>query len=177
MKKAILYLLLANLFTACAMFNKKTETKTTETMAAVINNPCPEQGNCTAERLKDKALVLTESEDGREVYVELIDQKGSYVIHYRYEKTASGKYQDDFHTEELFFQIPAETFKKEYKDADLQNVFMVFGRQCYCKGFAGNFRVTQGDLQIDHSAQETQVHVRFKAVVPQLFEELNFKVR
>jgi len=165
-------LISALLLTSCGLI-KKTSATTSNTS---IETSCPEKGTCTVVRFKDKALVVTENEN-QNIGYEMVDKKGSYVIQYTYEKQSSGKYQDDFHTERVLFQLEGASLKKEWKAADLQQVTLLFERYCYCKGSAGVFKITEGTLSVQHSAKETAVCLQFKAPVPQLFENLKFKAQ
>src|SRR5690606_27182563 len=65
------------------------------------------------------------------------------LVEYSFDRNkAEGNHADDFYKEELFMEIPVEAFKKQYKDAELDQVKLVYGKHCYCKGEAGYFKIT-----------------------------------
>lgn len=140
-----------------------------------IQSQCPENGICTATREVGKGLG--EDKYSTETYPKIVDNQETILIQYEFDrKKAEGNYADDFHKEEIFIEIPAKTFKKEYKNEQLQDVKLMFGRHCYCKGSAGYFKITEGTLKIDNSENKTKVKLNFKAPVPQLFENVEFTV-
>jgi len=140
-----------------------------------IKSDCPENGTCTATREKGKGLG--EDKNKELVYPKIVENQETILIQYEYNrKKADGNYADDFHKEEIFIEIPAKTFKKEYKNEQLQDVKLIFGRHCYCKGSAGYFKITEGTLKIDNSENKTKVKLTFKAPVTQLFDNIEFTV-
>lgn len=140
-----------------------------------IKTDCPENGTCTATRDVGKGLGKDAYSD--KVYPKIVENSETILIQYEFDrKKAEGDYADDFHKEEIYIEIPAKTFKKEYKNEELQEVELMFGRHCYCKGSAGYFNITEGTLKIDNSEKQTKVKLTFKAPVPQLFENVEFTV-
>jgi len=140
-----------------------------------IKSDCPENGTCTATREIGKSLGEDKYSD--ELYPKIIDNPETILIHYEFDrKKADENYADDFHKEEIFIQIPTNTFKKEYNNEQLQDVKLMFGRHCYCKGSAGYFKITEGTLKIDNSENKTKVKLTFKAPVTQLIDNIEFTV-
>lgn len=136
---------------------------------------CPENGTCTATRELGKGLGKDAYSD--KVYPKIVESSDTILIHYEFDrKKSDGNYADDFHKEEVFLEIPAKAFKKEYNNEELQDVKLIFGRHCYCKGSAGYFKITEGNLKIDNSENKTKVKLTFKAPVPQLFQSIDFIV-
>lgn len=141
----------------------------------VMKSECPENGTCTATR--DLGKGLNEISADEVVYPQIINNQETILIQYEYNrKKSEGNYADDFHKEELFLAIPAKAFKKEYKNEQLQEVKLIYGRHCYCKGSAGYFKITEGNLKIDNSENKTKVKLTFKAPVEQLIQSVDFIV-
>ena len=69
-----------------------------------------------------------------------------------------------------------KAFKKEYKDTELEQVKLVYGKHCYCKGEAGYYKIAQGILKIDQSDKHTKVKLTFKAPSTSLIENVEFIV-
>ncbi len=74
------------------------------------------------------------------------------------------------------WKFPKKAFKKEYKDTELEQVKLVYGKHCYCKGEAGYYKITQGILKIDQSDKHTKVKLTFKAPSTSLIENVEFIV-
>nr|WP_297309471.1 hypothetical protein [uncultured Flavobacterium sp.] len=141
----------------------------------VMKSECPENGTCTATR--DLGKGLKEITSDNTIYPQIVENNETILIQYEYNrKKSEGNYADDFHKEELFLAIPAKAFKKEYKNEQLQEVKLIYGRHCYCKGSAGYFKISEGTLKIDNSEEKTKVKLTFKAPVEQLISTVDFIV-
>ena len=134
----------------------------------------PENGKVTATREFEKGLNL---KGFNELYPQDVFSPETVVIKYEFEKNkAESNYADDFYKEELFFEIPAKAFKKTYTEGELEQVKLVYGKHCYCKGEAGYYAITNGTLKVDHSDKQTKVKLQFKAPVTSLIENVEFTV-
>lgn len=141
---------------------------------ATIASVCPENGTCTATREFEKGLNL---QGFQELYPQDIFNPETILVKYEFErKRAEDLYADDFYKEEIFMEIPVKAFKKQYKDTELEQVKLVYGKHCYCKGEAGYYKITQGTLKIDHSDKQTKIKLTFKAPVSSLIETVDFTV-
>lgn len=141
----------------------------------IMKSECPANGTCTATR--DVGKGLKEIQTDNQIYPQIVDDAETILIQYEYNrKKSENNYADDFHKEELFLAIPAKTFKKEYKNEQLQEVQLIYGRHCYCKGSAGYFKITEGTLKIENSENKTKVKLTFKAPVEQLIQSVDFIV-
>ena len=134
----------------------------------------PENGKVTATREFEKGLNLN---GFNELYPQTHFDPEKILVEYSFDRNKSEKpVADDFYKEELFLEIPAKAFKKQYKDAELEEVKLVYGKHCYCKGEAGYYKITQGTLKIDHSDKQTKVKLSFKAPTTSLIENVEFVV-
>lgn len=139
-----------------------------------IASSCPENGTCTATRELEKGLNLKGFE---ELYPQDVFNPETILLKYEFERKKSEDiYADDFYKEEIFMEIPLKAFKKEFKGADLEQVKLIYGKHCYCKGEAGYYKITQGTLKIDHSDKQTKVKLSFKVPVTSLIENIAFTV-
>lgn len=134
----------------------------------------PENGKTTATRSFNKALNLNSYE---QLFPKAIYNPETVLVSYSYDRNKSAEnVADDFYKEELFLEIPSKAFKNEYKDSELEQVKLVYGKHCYCKGEAGYFKINQGSLKINHSEKETKVKLTFKAPSSSLIENVEFTV-
>lgn len=63
------------------------------------------------------------------------------------EKGASGTADGDY-TETVHLMIPNDSNSLKLKDQNLQQLKMVFGKFCFCRGEAGYYKVTNGSVSI-----------------------------
>ena len=67
-------------------------------------SPCPSDGVCTTEILKNKSLVIKTDEFGS-TYTQTIDSETTSVIVYQYNRIVKGDLQDAGYREEIIFEI------------------------------------------------------------------------
>lgn len=154
MKKYILLPIIGLIASCCS-------TKTSQTMAnkskkAKIESSCPEQGICSFEILQNKSMNVKTDGTGK-TYYELEENPDKVVFLYKYQKKIEDKtLQDAGYSEEIVFEMNKDYTDFSFSDKGIQSTKMLFGVFCYCKGKAGNYKVSKGnlikkgsDLQID----------------------------
>lgn len=151
-------LLLVN---ACKTTNTNTVSDgTTNTDQMEISTSCPENGECSATIQKGKTLVVKEDGTGA-LYPEITSGDNIVVVYSFSQKGPEGTADGDY-SETIHFEIPASTTKFTKSDASLQDVQLLYGKQCYCKGEAGFYKVKSGTLQVTKKENEVQFMLRFK---------------
>lgn len=136
-------------------------TKTSQATAnnskkAKIESSCLEEGTCSFEILQNKSMNVKTDDIGK-TYYELEENPDKVVFLYKYQKKIADKtLQDAGYTEEIVFEMNKDYTDFSFSDKGIQSTKMLFGVFCYCKGKAGNYKVTKGslikkgsDLQID----------------------------
>jgi len=94
--------------------------------------PCPAEGTCTIEVLKNESLIIKTDDIGK-LYYETEGKAGKQVIKYNYTKTTDPALQDAGYSEEIVLETDADfTFSDKSK--------ILFGVYCYCKGKAGYYK-------------------------------------
>jgi hypothetical protein len=139
------------------------QTKTT------IESPCPENGVCTIQIQKGKSMVVKTDAFGS-IYYTLEEDATKSVIVYEYKRNVEKGLQDGQHREEIVFEINNSDTKLSLNDGFLQSTKMLFGRHCFCKGQAGYYKVTEGNLNLENNKGTITVDLDFKVTkVPQLY--------
>jgi viroplasmin and RNaseH domain-containing protein len=116
-------------------------------------------GSETLSLIKNKSLD-TLSKNGSLSY-ELKASSLTDVIQYTYEIDMDQTPVDGGLREELLFEIPQGDFELNLTDNELQNTKMLFGRQCYCRGQNGIFRITKGNLRVFSKARKINIALDF----------------
>lgn len=158
------------IFTIITLFSCSAKKNT----ASVNNGFCPEEGNCTVEVFKNKSMIVHE-EGG--LHYEMADSDSKNVIVYRYDKTShlhmGDAVTDGDHREEIVFEIDKDFSDQQIINMQLQNTKMLFGRFCFCKGAAGYFKVTKGNLKIEKHKKRHKINLDFTInEVPQLINKV-----
>ena len=121
---------------------------------------CPEEGTCSVVIHKNKSLSIEKDEFGA-LYPQLVDGTNT-VVEYTYlkegpEGTADGNYSETIH-----FEIPAATTTLTKENASLQDVKLLYGKHCFCRGEAGYYTISNGKLLVEKSTQGIKFDLKFK---------------
>lgn len=123
--------------------------------------------------LKNKKLELSQS-NGSLSY-KIVENSNTNVLQFFYEKDLDQMAHDGGYREEVVFEIPNAVTEQNYKDGELQNTKMLFGRYCFCRGKTGLYTVRKGTLHVDASKQEIHFELQFKIdEVPQVTTQVIF---
>lgn len=170
MKKA-LFILIFCTFYSCNC-KKNTVLQGVENKQFSIESECPENGKCTIELLKNKAINFKSDEFGTGYYT-LEESATTSVIQYQYNRTVPEGLQDGNHKEEVLFEITYDDNEVSLTDSELQNTKMIFGRICFCRGQTGYYQITNGTLHLKKDAATISVDLDFKITqVPQLYSKI-----
>ena len=136
---------------------------------SIIESTCPENGVCTINIQKNKSMVVKTDEFGS-VYYTLEDDSSKSVIVYEYKRNVEEGLQDGQHREEIVFEINNSDTSLSLTGKNLQSTKMLFGRHCFCKGQAGYYKVTEGNLNLENNNGTINIALDFKIKeVPQLY--------
>ncbi len=133
----------------------KTDSDKTEKMT----NACPAPANCSIEIFANSTLLLKEDTIGK--LYPVIEKGENKVLKYTYslkgpEGTADGDY-----TETIHLEIPSLSKKNNLTNEELQEVKALYGKQCFCKGEAGYYKITNGNLSIINKANQIQISFQY----------------
>jgi hypothetical protein len=166
-----LTLIVSVLLMNCSVSKKNSES------ANGLSDNCPTGGECTVVLHKSKSLNVKVDETGA-TYFQLLENEGTSVIEYKYQKKVDEILQDANYLEEVIFEIPNNSTSLNLSDIELQNTKMLFGRHCYCKGQAGYFTITNGKLLLTQKNNEVQFKLDFKIFeVPQIINSIDVIVK
>ena len=167
MKKGI-FLLFCTVFFSCNTAKKTNDLDTLNEITTI----CPDDGECTIVVNKNKKLNVLVDDFGSK-YFQLLDNEGTSVIVFEYNKKNEENLQDGNYLEEVLFEIPNEVNSLNLTDTELQNTKMLFGRHCFCKGQTGYFNVNNGQLKLIKKDNEFSIDLSFKInEVPQIISSI-----
>lgn len=118
---------------------------------ATVN--CPEDGICSIELIPNSSLVVKSDEFGNTYTI--IEKGEKTILKYVFSQNIDKQYVDGHYIEEIYAE-----FDKELPDLTLQNkslndVKLLFNRMCYCKGSAGFYHITKGNLSFKKTKKNT----------------------
>ena len=159
--KAYLLLLPFILVQSCkTTTNTKSASETNNTTTEMqMNSGCPDNGVCSAEVQKGKKLVV--KEDGTGALYPEITSGDNLVVVYSFSQKGPEGTVDGNYSETIHFEIPANMNELDKKGTSLQDVKLLYGKQCYCKGEAGFYKVDSGSLQVTKNTNELQFDLQF----------------
>ncbi len=150
MKKYLFMLVIAGLFSCNS--SKKTTDGTDETSPPTITvneGSCPEKGDCSFQIKHGTSFTVATDGTGA-MYPKY--NEGNGVAEFRYEEKGPEGTADGDYTEVIQFNIPSGIGDgKSYSNEALQDVNLLYYKQCFCKGQAGYYKVTKGALKVFHN--------------------------
>lgn len=164
----IFFIFFLTVFVSCNS-TKKVE----EAMSVAPEMQCPKNGTCTFSVIANKSLQILEDGIGMK-YPKLKDNPHTSIIKFRYHRKAPEGMMDGNYTEEVYLEIENDISKLELKDQELQQVKLLYGRLCYCKGNVGYFKVTDGllNFQRNKNGTATLSLIFNNHEVPQIIKEI-----
>jgi len=134
---------------------------------------CPENGVCTWEIMAETNFVMKEDTIDA-LYPVFEKEEGFDTIKFLYDRPTKKGVSDGSYRELLYFRIPSNTTTLSLKDEALQDIGLVYGRLCFCRGAAGYFPVTKGSLSLSKTTNGYTIQVNFEnGKVPQVINNLN----
>jgi hypothetical protein len=150
---------------------------TLPTMTAALMSECPKNGECTIQLLKNKGIMVKSDEFGR-LYYNLEESMTKNVVKYTYNRKVKGDIQDASYREEIIFELDDSKENLNLSGESLQEVQLLFGRFCYCKGQTGYYKIKEGTLTVSKTSKENKVELNFKIKeVPQIINHLAFSIK
>tara|TARA_R100001377_G_scaffold73286_2_gene49220 strand:- start:48 stop:566 length:519 start_codon:yes stop_codon:yes gene_type:complete len=138
-----------------------------------ISSFCPEDGTCTFEILNNKKLDITYYNINKPS--PQVISGSNIVIQFEYKRHEIPNSVDGNYSEFLYLELPKNKLEQQLKDVKLQEVKLLYGRICYCKGQTGYYKITQGMLSIKkHNSDNIyDFSLKFKTdEVPQIITEV-----
>ncbi len=133
---------------------------------------CPNDGNCSIEIFPDSELEVKQDEFGNSYPV--INSGNKLVIQYLYKKTPIENTADSNYSETIYFEIDNDKINLDLQNEKLQEVKLLYGRLCYCKGTTGYFKVNKGNLQVKMNRENLTINLQFEVKkIPQIINTIN----
>ena len=155
------------------LFGCKTKQQITNDVPTFFQNiPCPKDGTCSFEVLKDSSLEIKSDEFGN-LYPE-INSGDKLVVKYEYKRKEIKDTADSSYSEFIYFELSNQDEHFVLKDLDLQKVNLLYGRICFCKGSSGYFRISSGTLFVDKHSNTLDIDLSFKSPkgIPQIITQI-----
>ncbi|SRX73467.1 hypothetical protein [Aequorivita antarctica] len=160
--KALYFLIPLFMVNACKTQTGAVTSSENTTIEHMENKPtgCPEEGTCNVVVHKNKSLSIQEDGTGA-LYPQIIEGT-STVVEYTYLKEGPPGTADGNYSETIHFEIPAATTTLRKENASLNDVKLLYGKHCFCRGEAGYYPITDGKLLIEKSGQGIVFDLKFK---------------
>lgn len=133
---------------------------------------CIDNAKCTLEIIPKTNLLIKEDEF-QNIYIEF-EKGNNTVIKYELKKNNLPNVADSHYSELLFLEIDNYNKSLYLKNEELQQVKMIYGRLCYCKGTSGYFKVNSGYLELELIKNQLSLDVKFEVEnIPQIVTEIH----
>lgn len=95
------------------------------------------------------------------LYYELTPNEAFLVISYRYEENTAEDIMDGHYIEEILFQLKKPLHPDTISQSNLADNRAIFNRQCFCRGEAGTYLITEGSLILEEKKNDYQFKFDF----------------
>ena len=135
---------------------------------------CLNEGTCSVKILKNKTFTV--EKDGIGVLYPVIVDGDNIVIQYTYKIDNPNDYVDGGSSETIHFEISNNDITK-LVDNELQEVKLLFGKHCYCKGLAGFYKVNKGTFLLSKNKNELSIQFEVPKVgAQQIIKNITLKM-
>lgn len=137
---------------------------------------CPDEGDCTVKIHKNMNLIIKEDGTGA-IYPEMVAGKNT-VVEYTYLKEGPEGTADSNYSETIHFEIPASVESLSKVNASLGDVKLLYGKHCFCKGEAGYYPISNGELSVSANNKTLAFNLNFKVEkTSQVISNISEKVK
>lgn len=141
----------------------------------VLLSNCIDNAVCNIELLPKSNLLIKEDEF-KNTYIEF-EKGNNTIIKYQLKKNELPNTADSHYSELIYLEIDNYNKSLNLKNEDLQQVKMIYGRLCYCKGSSGYFKVNKGSLELILSKNKLSLNANFNVEnIPQIVSQINEKI-
>ena len=170
--KRLFIIPLALVLSFCNCQKKNIAKNVAKSIPLTLKSECPQDGTCNIEVLKDKRLDI-KTDDLGGIYYQIVAATETSVVLYHYDRKVEKGLQDGQYREDIVFEINNSDSLISLSVSELQKTKMLFGRHCYCKGQAGYFKVTQGQLTLEQKENAVSFQLDFRiSQVPQIIHSI-----
>ncbi|PHR72482.1 MAG: hypothetical protein COA67_04355 [Lutibacter sp.] len=114
---------------------------------------CPEDGICTVELIPNSSIIVKSDEFGNRYTI--IEKGEKTIFKYVYTRTVDKQYVDGQYVEEIYAKFDKELPDLTMQDRSLSGVKLLFNRMCFCRGSAGFYHITKGNLSFKKTGKNT----------------------
>ncbi len=120
---------------------------------------CPKEGVCSIKLHKNAEVIIKKDTTGS--YYPVIESGNNLVVMFEFlikgpEGTVDGEYSETIH-----FEIASTSRSFTLNDNELEDVKLIYGKHCFCRGEAGYYKVNNGSLNIQKSKNEIVIDLEF----------------
>ena len=160
------------LFISCKSQYLKSGKLLSEKKVFTLSENCPNNGICSIEISPDSELVVRQDEFGN-LYPNIITGN-KLIVKYLYKKIPIENTADSNYSEIIYFELNNDKINLDLQNEELQEVKILFGRLCYCKGATGYYKVSTGDLKVKMNQKNLIIDLQFEVnKIPQIINTIN----
>lgn len=139
----------------------------------ITTTDCPDDGSCFFETIPNSTIYILTDDTGS-IYPQFSDSDTT-ILKFEYKRDEQPNTVDGGYTELIYLEINKDQLEIELIDSELNQVTLLFGRLCYCKGSTGYYKITDGHLLITKKENDTyQIELSFKTTeVPQIINRIS----
>jgi hypothetical protein len=112
-----------------------------------LKTECPSDGICSLKVEQNKAIRLTNENTIN--FFPYIQEGKNIVLTFEYKRNDIPNTVDGHYSEQVILELDPNNLEIALTGKALQNVKLLFGRFCYCKGQTGYYNINNGSLKVE----------------------------
>ncbi|MCB0447302.1 MAG: hypothetical protein KDD03_07280 [Gelidibacter sp.] len=138
-----------------------------------LTTNCPDDGTCTFEVIPNSSMKILTDDTGA-LYPQFYKSE-AVVLKFEYKKNEQVNTADGGYSELIYLEINEDDLELELENSKLEQVKLLFGRLCFCRGSSGYFKITDGSLSIKKIGNDTyRIDITFTTnKVPQIINSIS----
>ena len=170
--KHIFLFILVLLVVGCKSTQINTSLEELNEKHIVTLSNCIDNAVCSIEVIPKTNLLIKEDEF-QNAYIEF-ENGTNTIVKYQLKKNELPNTADSHYSEIIYLEIDNYNKSLYLKNEELQQVKMIYGRLCYCKGSSGYFKVKKGYLELILSKNKLSLNANFNVEnIPQIVSQIN----
>ncbi len=160
------------LFITCKSQQTNSDKLLSEKKTITLFENCPDNGNCSIEIFPNTELEVNQDAFGN--LYPIINKGDKLIVKYLYKKIPIKNTTDSDYSEIIYLELNNDKINLNLQNEKLQEVKMLFGRICFCKGATGYYKVSNGNLQVKMNREELIINLQFEVQkIPQIIHTIN----
>lgn len=134
---------------------------------------CPVNGDCTIELIENSKLTLQQDGIGQ-YYPKIETVEGVNLYKISFQRKVDERIMDAQYQEVIYFEIKKDASSLSYKNNELNEANITYGRLCFCPGNTGYETISSGSFLFERKKSQIAIQIEIEPKqFPVLMKNIN----